>query len=100
MPPRLNPLKPLRLLKRPMSLEDDIQALLAQAEPLRCLDDDDPDKEALGPLVDRINALRAKQALLAVHPAGEIVMLLPSTDPMVRKKPGRPPKAKQEGADA
>jgi hypothetical protein len=45
-----------------MRLEKQIQALLKKAEPLRGLDDDDPNKVPLTKLVDEINALRARQA--------------------------------------
>ena len=45
-----------------MTLEDEIMALLAKAEPLRCLPDDEPAKRPLTAMVDQINALRAKQA--------------------------------------
>lgn len=44
-----------------MTLEDQIQALLAKAEPLRALPDDEPAKDPLGGLVEEINALRALQ---------------------------------------
>lgn len=45
-----------------MTTEDRIQALLAKAEPLRELADDDPAKEPLAGIVDEINALRSRQA--------------------------------------
>lgn len=84
-----------------MTLEDQIAALLAEAEPLRCLDDDDPKKEALGPLVDRINALRAMESAYA---AGQyrVVEELGDAPQEIQepKRRGRPPKSKQEGADA
>lgn len=41
--------------------EDRIQALLAEAAPLRDLADDDPGKESLQPLVAEINRLRELQ---------------------------------------
>lgn len=45
-----------------MSTEDQIQALLAVAAPLRLLDPDDAAAESLSDLVNQINRLRAKQA--------------------------------------
>jgi hypothetical protein len=45
-----------------MDYEAEIAKLAAKAEPLRKLDDDDERAEALGPIVDQINALRAKQS--------------------------------------
>lgn len=50
-----------------MNLETLIAELLAQADPLRELADDDPAKAPLGPLVDKINALRAEQASEAMR---------------------------------
>lgn len=49
-----------------MSLEAKIQALLAHAEPLRPLDEDDPAKAPLAGIVDEINRLRAKQERIAL----------------------------------
>lgn len=72
-----------------MTIEDQITALLAQAEPLRCLPDDEPAKAPLAGMVDEINRLRALQA--AGHTeAGEAPP---------KRKPGRP-KATPEGSDA
>jgi hypothetical protein len=45
-----------------MTLQDEIDALLAEAAPLRLLPDDESEAKGLPALVDRINALRAKQA--------------------------------------
>lgn len=45
-------------------LEDQIQALLAEAAPLRLLEPDDPAAAELAGIVDQINALRAKQSAL------------------------------------
>lgn len=63
-----------------MTLEDQIAALLAQAEPLRALPDEEAEAAGLPALVDRINALRA---------------LPPGADPVepVKRGPGRPRKA-------
>lgn len=44
------------------TIEDQIAALLAEAAPLRLLSGDSPDAAPLGAIVDRINALRARQA--------------------------------------
>lgn len=44
-----------------MEIEAKIAALLAEAEPLRCLDEDDEAKRPLAGIVDQINALRAQQ---------------------------------------
>lgn len=49
------------------SIEKDIAALAAQADPLRVLPEDEPAKTPLAALVDQINALRAKQARLALE---------------------------------
>lgn len=73
-----------------MTLEAQITALLAEAEPLRGLEDDDPAKRQLSKLVDRVNQLRAQQALLPQVDdaeawfAAEISLLQP-------KRRGRPP---------
>lgn len=45
----------------PNDIEAQISTLLATAEPLRLLDDDDPKKAALCAIVDKINGLRADQ---------------------------------------
>lgn len=47
---------------KPMTIEERIAALLARAEPLRALPDDDPAKAPLTRIVDDINRLRALQA--------------------------------------
>lgn len=67
-----------------MSIEERIQELLAQAEPLRALNDDDPTKGVLGELVDEINALRAEQA------SAPEVEILSAVEP--KRGPGRPKK--------
>jgi hypothetical protein len=43
-------------------IEDQIQALIAKAAPLRLLSADDPATTELTGIVDQINALRAKQS--------------------------------------
>lgn len=45
-------------------LEEQIRGLLAEALPLRELDDDDPRVEPLAGIVDQINRLRAKQSAM------------------------------------
>lgn len=41
-----------------MTIEDQITALLAKAEPLRCLPDEEAEARGLPAIVDKINALR------------------------------------------
>lgn len=72
-----------------MNIEAKITELLAQAEPLRAMHDDDATKTPLTAIVDQINALRAEQAK-GVTEVDE--------DEPVKPKRGRP--ARQEGADA
>ena len=79
-----------------MSIEKQIEALLAKAEPLRCLPEDEPAKAHLGVLVDQINALRAQQAAPVRSPGADI----PEVDPEAphtefKRGPGRPPKARE-----
>jgi hypothetical protein len=50
-----------------MDYESEIAKLAAKADPLRKLDDDDERKDALGPIVDQINALRAAQGAARDH---------------------------------
>lgn len=73
-----------------MNIEDQIAALLDEAEPLRGHSEDDPRSDKLGKLVDRINTLRAMQE------RGEV----PQSDDAegMKRKPGRPRKV-VEGAD-
>jgi len=65
-----------------MDYESEIAKLAATAEPLRKLDDDDPKKEALTVIVDKINALRAKQA---AEPAPVVAAPFTSTLSVQRK---------------
>jgi hypothetical protein len=98
-----------------MTIENQIAELLAQAEPLRALDDDDEAKEPLRLIVDRINALRAEQELASMDerflpdelrkevsraaeefygtkpPEAWVDMVAPTTIP-ARRKPGPKPK--------
>lgn len=97
-------------------IEDQIAELLAKAEPLRALPDLEAEKRGLPELVDRINALRAEQALgvlskidAEIEAAAEVIVdelmamdFESVTHPRVatvaaliepaRKKPGRPKK--------
>ncbi len=87
-----------------MTIEEEIETLLRQAEPLRCLPDDEPAKVPLTAIVDEINALRAMQADEAVgrspariegddvDPDAPIIEYDPMTDPLPRRRPGRPRK--------
>ena len=75
-----------------MNIEDQITALLAEAEPLRCLPQDDPAALPLAGIVDEINRLRAIQAVPGFVDSDDA-----ATPP--KRKPGRP-KATPEGADA
>lgn len=45
-----------------MTIEDKITELLADAAPLRLLEDDDADKAPLAGIIDQINVLRARQS--------------------------------------
>jgi hypothetical protein len=65
-----------------MDIEKQIAYLLATAEPLRALDDDDPRKEELGGIVEQINVLRAQQSGV-VSPA---VPDAPTVDPLAVSK--------------
>ena len=74
-----------------MNIEDQITELLAEATPLRILDDDDPLKVQLTKIVDKINALRAKQANevpVVIEPTVEGADAKP--DEPVKRGPGRP----------
>lgn len=64
-----------------MTLEDQIAALLAKAEPLRALPDEEAEAAGLPKIVDAINALRAKQEAM------------PAVSEEVKRGPGRPRKA-------
>ena len=72
-----------------MNIEDQINELLTEATPLRILDDDDPLKAPLTKIVDKINALRAKQA-------NEVPVVIEPTiegadaKPDAKRGPGRP----------
>lgn len=72
-----------------MTIEQQISALLAQAEQLRLLPDDEAESMGLPGIVDMINALRAEQASgMPGAPATPVVT--------ERKKPGPKPKVKED----
>ena len=70
-----------------MTLEDKIAALLDEAAPLRLLPDDEAEAAGLPKIVERINALRAKQS------AGVVQFDENANAPTEKRKPGRPRKA-------
>ena len=77
-----------------MTLQDQIDALLAEAAPLRLLPDDEAEAKGLPALVDKINRLRAKQAR---EPFVESVASLEGAESVeaepVKRGPCRPKKA-------
>lgn len=83
-----------------MTLEDQITALCAEAEPLRGLAEDDPAKAALCGIVERINLLRDMQARGLDPGKADPIAALYANSAMPKRKPGRPPKARIEGDDA
>lgn len=84
-----------------MTVSERIEALVAQADALRPLHDDDPLKLPLAGLIDHINDLRAVQAtpgyIEAVDPSPSVVFGLVER---ARGRPGRKPRAVIEGSDA
>ena len=69
-------------------IEADVGVLLAQADELRAMPEDEPMRLPLAGLIDKINALRALQDVNAISTA------LPDVDPPVdTPRPGRPRKA-------
>ena len=89
-----------------MTVEQEIAELLAQAEPLRALSDEESEKAGLGKLVDRINALRAlgepvRAPFVAEQDNAPEALALRHAiaSEMPKRKPGRP-RATVEGADA
>jgi hypothetical protein len=70
-------------------IDTEIAVLAAEADKLRHLMEDDLLKLSLGPLVDKINALRAEQAGLSRFEVEEPVI----EEPIAAKKRGRPAKA-------
>lgn len=84
-----------------MTVSERIEALVAQADALRPLHDDDVEKLPLAGLIDQINELRAVQAtpgyVEAVDPSPSVVAGLVEK---ARGRPGRKPRPVIEGADA
>jgi hypothetical protein len=82
-----------------MTTEDQIAGLLAQAEPLRLLPDEEAEAQGLPAIVDAINALRAKLAIAQRdgHEAEFAAIAAEVNPPEVsepeKRKPGRPKKA-------
>ena len=93
-----------------MTIQDQIAALLSEAEPLRLLDDIEAERQGLGRIVDQINGLRAQEAAekhdafiaevkaaLVVDSAPEAIALraeiAAQPEPMPARRPGRPRKA-------
>ena len=75
--------------------EDEIQALIAEAEPLRGLEEDDPARDVLGRIVDEINRLRALQAKAQkLADEVEFAEVVESVSP-AKRGPGRPKKVTQ-----
>lgn len=83
-----------------MTTEEQISGLLAQAEPLRSLPDEEAEAMGLPAIVDAINALRAKMAVAQrdAHEA-EFAAIAEAVNPPAepiepeKRKPGRPKKA-------
>lgn len=82
-----------------MNIEAQIQSLLAEAEPMRSLPDDDPATAVLSGIVDKINALRAIQAdeaKRAIPTAPETlpahIEAIPEPAELTKRGPGRPRK--------
>lgn len=78
-----------------MNTEDQIAVLLAEAAPLRLLDDEAAEAAGLPALVDRINALRAAPAVVSwpdVDPAAAGIKIQISAQPaeLPKRRPGRP----------
>jgi hypothetical protein len=82
-----------------MTLEDQILALCAEAEPLRCLPDEEAEGRGLPQLVERINLLRSMQmtqgAMLdqAITERDEAEFRAIAAELSPPKRRGRPPKA-------
>lgn len=75
-----------------MTIEEQIAALLAKAEPLRALPAEDAEAAGLGKLVEQVNRLRAHQAKGDVGPITEIMPMVEGADAVVKRGPGRPRK--------
>lgn len=79
-----------------MTTEEQIQALIAEAEPLRCLSPEEGERQGLGRIVDAINSLRNLQGVAEriTHEA-EFAAVAEAVNPPEpeKRKPGRPKKA-------
>ena len=80
-----------------MNVENEIQRLMALAEPFRAMADDDLAKLPLSGIVDEINALRAVQAAPGFVDEVEAVEVV-EDEP--KRKAGRPAKHHAKGDDA
>ena len=78
-----------------MTIDEQITALLAQAEPLRALPAEDGEAAGLGKLVDQINRLRARQDNGGVSPVAEDAPAEEGAEATVKRGPGRTRKAEQ-----
>lgn len=76
-----------------MTVEDQIAELLAEAAPLRLMADDTPEAARLGAIVDKINALRARQSGEPVAAVNAVVDGAESVEEPAKRGPGRPKKA-------
>lgn len=86
-----------------MTVSEQIDALLAEAAPLRLLPDDEAEAKGLPKLVDRINALRRRQSIEARVQTenlrvGTLALLeieadVPAGTYGSKRGPGRPKKA-------
>jgi hypothetical protein len=88
-----------------MNTEDQITALLAEAAPLRLLDDEAAEAAGLPALVDRINALRAQSVVAWMPPeldpqaAAMNMQIAQQPAELPKRRPGRP-RTVVEGQDA
>lgn len=80
-----------------MKVTDRIELLIAEADKLRPLHNDDPAKLPLGAIVDEINELRAVMAAPGFSDDESETTKTRAEDIL---KPGRKPRAVIEGADA
>lgn len=77
-----------------MTLQDQIDALLAEAAPLRLLPDDEAEAKGLPALVETINRLRARQARDPFTVSDAALEGADGVEPEPAKRgPGRPKKA-------
>ena len=76
-----------------MTIDEQIAALLAQAEPLRALPAEDGEAAGLGKLVDQINRLRARQAKGDADKITEAAPAEEGADASAKRGPGRTRKA-------